>query len=66
LECFEEDPGYCHQRSGSSLRSWLLVSMFGIPLMVTGIFYFMFGNIAEWRIQPAQVHVVIANLDEAA
>ena len=49
-----------------SLRSaMLLVSMFGIPLMVTGIFYFMFGNIAQsGEFNLPRVHVVIANLDE--
>jgi ABC-2 type transport system permease protein len=49
-----------------SLRSvTALIFMFVIPLMVTGMFYFMFGNIAqngEFSLQ--RVRVVIANLDE--
>jgi ABC-2 type transport system permease protein len=49
-----------------SLRSvTALIFMFGIPLVVTGMFYFMFGNIAqkgEFSLQ--RVRVVIANLDE--
>jgi hypothetical protein len=49
-----------------SLRSAMgLVFMFVIPLLVTGMFYFMFGN----HRQPGdfdlpQTSVIIANLDE--
>jgi len=49
-----------------SLRSAsALVFMFGVPLLVTGMFSLMFGNIArqgEFNLPP--VNVVIANLDE--
>lgn len=41
-----------------------LVFMFGLPLMVTGMFYLMFGNAAhsgEFDLQP--VRVVVANQD---
>jgi ABC-type Na+ efflux pump permease subunit len=42
-----------------------LVFMFGVPLMVTGMFYFMFGNIANQdEISIPRTKVVIANLDE--
>ncbi|MBI5031629.1 MAG: ABC transporter permease [Chloroflexi bacterium] len=48
-----------------SFRSaFAIVFMFGIPLMVTGMFYFMFGNIAtsgEFNLPRTQV--VVANLD---
>ncbi len=39
-----------------SFRSaFAVVFMFGVPLLVTGMFYFMFGNIAERRrLQPAE------------
>lgn len=49
-----------------SLRStFALLFMFVIPLLVTGMFYFMFGNAAgsdEFSIPPTSV--VIVNLDE--
>lgn len=49
-----------------SFRSvFAVVFMFGVPLLVTGMFYFMFGNIAsngEFTLPKTQV--VIANLDE--
>ncbi len=50
----------------SSMRSkFALVFMFGVPLLVTGMFYFMFGNIAsQGEFSLPQIHVVIANLDE--
>jgi ABC-type transport system involved in multi-copper enzyme maturation permease subunit len=39
--------------------------MFGVPLLVTGMFYFMFGNIAgEGGFDLPRTKVVIANLDE--
>jgi ABC-2 type transport system permease protein len=42
-----------------------VVFMFGIPLLVTGMFYIMFGNIAsngEYSLPKTQV--IVANLDE--
>jgi ABC-2 type transport system permease protein len=50
----------------SSMRSkFALVFMFGVPLLVTGMFYFMFGNIAsQGEFSLPQISVVIANLDE--
>jgi ABC-type multidrug transport system permease subunit len=49
-----------------SLRSAMgLVFMFVIPLLVTGMFYFMFGNIAsQGDFDLPQTSVVIANLDK--
>ena len=42
-----------------------VVFMFGIPLLVTGMFYFMFGNIAsEGDFSLPRTKVVIADLDE--
>ena len=42
-----------------------VVFMFGIPLLVTGMFYLMFGNIAsEGDFNLPRTKVVIANLDE--
>lgn len=41
-----------------------LVFMFGIPLLVTGMFYFMFGNIARnGEFSLPKTTVVVANLD---
>lgn len=47
-------------------RSFLaVVFMFIIPLMVTGMFYFMFGNMAEnGGFSLPRTKVVIANMDE--
>jgi ABC-type Na+ efflux pump permease subunit len=49
-----------------SFRSaFAVVFMFGVPLLVTGMFYFMFGNIAsEGGFTLPKTRVVIANLDE--
>jgi ABC-2 type transport system permease protein len=49
-----------------SFRStFAVVFMFGVPLLVTGMFYFMFGNIAEdGGFTLPKTKVVIANLDE--
>ena len=48
------------------IRSALaLVFMFGIPLLVTGMFYFMFGNIASQGGFELPRTVVVANLDRA-
>ena len=42
-----------------------VVFMFGVPLMVTSMFYFMFGNIArQGEISIPRTKVIIANLDE--
>ena len=42
-----------------------IVFMFAIPLMVTGLFYFMFGNIADnGGFSLPKTKVIIANLDE--
>lgn len=48
-----------------SFRSaFAVVFMFGIPLLVTGMFYFMFGRIAsEGEFSLPRTQVVIANLD---
>jgi hypothetical protein len=41
-----------------------LVFMFGIPVLVTGMFYFMFGNITRsGEFSVARVKVAIANMD---
>jgi ABC-2 type transport system permease protein len=49
-----------------SFRSmFALVFMFGIPLLMTGMFYIMFGNIASGgEFQLPKTRVVVANLDE--
>ncbi|MCP4535714.1 MAG: ABC transporter permease [Chloroflexi bacterium] len=49
-----------------SFRSaFALVFMFGIPLLMTGMFYLMFGNIAEGgEFSLPRTTVTIANLDE--
>ncbi len=49
-----------------SFRSAMgLVFMFAIPLLVTGMFYFMFGNIAnQGDFNLPRINVTIANLDE--
>ena len=49
-----------------SFRSlFALVFMFGMPLLVTGMFYFMFGNLASQEgFNLPVTRVVIANLDE--
>ena len=49
-----------------SFRSTVaVVFMFGVPLLVTGMFYFMFGNIAdEGGFTLPKTNVIIANLDE--
>jgi ABC-2 type transport system permease protein len=49
-----------------SFRSiFAVVFMFGLPLLVTGMFYFMFGNIAdEGGFDLPRTKVIIANLDE--
>ncbi|HET9914962.1 MAG TPA: ABC transporter permease [Anaerolineales bacterium] len=48
-----------------SFRSmFAIVFMFGLPLLVTGMFYFMFGNIAESDgFDLPQTKVIIANMD---
>ena len=49
-----------------SYRSTIgVVFMFVVPLLVTGMFYFMFGNIAAGGdFELAAIKVVIADLDE--
>jgi ABC-2 type transport system permease protein len=49
-----------------SFRSaFAVIFMFGVPLLVTGMFYFMFGNIASnGEFDLPQTQVIIANLDE--
>jgi ABC-2 type transport system permease protein len=49
-----------------SFRSvFAVVFMFGIPLLVTGMFYFMFGNIAEnGGFNLPETTVIVANMDE--
>ena len=52
----------------SSFRSaTALIFMFGVPLLVTGMFYFMFGNIAsQGEFNLPRTSVVVANLDQDA
>ncbi len=49
-----------------SFRSaFALVFMFAVPLLVTGMFYLMFGNtVAKASAAPATVTVAVANLDQ--
>ena len=49
-----------------SFRSmFAIVFMFGIPLLVAGMFYFMFGNIAQnGGFDLPKTKVIIANMDE--
>ena len=49
-----------------SFRSFFaIVFMFVVPLLVTGMFYFMFGNIAESDgFNMPRTKVIIANMDE--
>jgi ABC-2 type transport system permease protein len=49
-----------------SFRSmFAVIFMFGVPLLVTGMFYFMFGNMAEdGGFDLPRTNVVIANMDE--
>jgi ABC-2 type transport system permease protein len=49
-----------------SFRSaFAVVFMFGIPLLVTGMFYFMFGNLASnGGFNLPRTLVIVANLDE--
>jgi ABC-type Na+ efflux pump permease subunit len=49
-----------------SFRSaFAVVFMFGLPLLVTGMFYFMFGNIASnGEFNLPKTKVIVANLDQ--
>ena len=49
-----------------SFRSFFaIIFMFVVPLLVTGMFYFMFGNIAEnGSFNLPRTKVIIANMDE--
>ncbi len=49
-----------------SFRSaFAVIFMFGVPLLVTGMFYFMFGNMAEnGGFDLPRTKVIIANMDE--
>src|SRR5512144_1309699 len=49
-----------------SFRSiFAVVFMFGIPLLVTGMFYFMFGNMAgNGGFNLPKTKVIIANMDQ--
>jgi ABC-type Na+ efflux pump permease subunit len=49
-----------------SFRSFFaIIFMFVVPLLVTGMFYFMFGNIAEsGDFSLPRTKVIVANLDE--
>jgi len=48
-----------------SFRSaFAVIFMFGVPLLVTGMFYLMFGNIARGgEFDLPKTKVIIANLD---
>ena len=49
----------------STRSAFALIFMFGVPLLVTGMFYFMFGNIAsQGDFDLPQTSVIIANLDK--
>ena len=52
----------------SSYRSAIgLVFMFALPLLTTGLFYFMFGNIASGgEFDLAVTRVIVADLDEGS
>ncbi len=43
--------------------SFAIVFMFGIPLLMTGMFYFMFGNSSGGDYQLPKTTVIVANLD---
>ncbi len=49
-----------------SFRSmFAVIFMFGVPLLVTGMFYMMFGNVAEkGGFDLPRTEVIIANMDE--
>jgi ABC-2 type transport system permease protein len=48
-----------------SFRSaFAIVFMFGVPLLVTGMFYLMFGNSSSGNLQLPKTTVIVANLDE--
>jgi ABC-type Na+ efflux pump permease subunit len=49
-----------------SFRSaFAVIFMFGVPLLVTGMFYFMFGNVSEnGGFDLPRTKVIIANMDE--
>ena len=49
-----------------SFRSaFSIIFMFGVPLLVTGMFYFMFGNVSEsGGFDLPRTKVIIANMDE--
>ena len=48
-----------------SFRSaFAIVFMFGIPLLMTGMFYFMFGNRTDGGLELPKTTVIVANLDE--
>ena len=49
-----------------SFRSFFaIVFMFVIPLLVTGMFYFMFGNISDnGGFNLPKTQVIVANLDQ--
>jgi ABC-2 type transport system permease protein len=48
-----------------SFRSaFAIVFMFGIPLLMTGMFYFIFGNSSNGDLQLPKTTVIVANLDE--
>jgi ABC-2 type transport system permease protein len=44
--------------------SFAIVFMFVIPLLMTGMFYFMFGNRTDGGLQLPRTTVIVANLDE--
>jgi ABC-2 type transport system permease protein len=51
--------------SRSFRSAFAVIFMFGIPLLVTGMFYFMFGNIASGGdFNLPRTRVVVADLDE--
>src|SRR5512143_3433147 len=54
-----------HDMTRSFRSSFAFVFMFIIPLLVTGMFYFMFGNIAQsGDFSLPRTKVIIANMDE--
>ena len=51
----------------ASRRTVTLLFMFGLPLLMTGLFYLMFGNIArEGGFSLSRIQVGVANEDKQA
>lgn len=54
-----------HDMTRSMRSFYAVIFMFGVPLLVTGMFYLMFGNIADsGEFSLPETKVIVANLDE--